>query len=477
MVMLKILRSKKTAKKIWIGLAVVIIPAFCLWGFGSALRSKGETPFLGRVFGKSISTQEYIKHYRAVRNQYLIQLGEEQLAKLEKHLNLEMEAWDRIILLAEAKRKKITVNNKEVIDSIKQYPFFQNAGKFNPALYREIITYVFRTSPRQFEEEIRDNLTIAKLYYQVTSQIRLSDEEIKHAYEKINEQISLDYISTLPDDFLGEVSVEKQELLDYYNQNTEQFSRPLSYNLEYIKLESKDNQIIKEIGQLLNQGFSLQDAVKNTEWEIQETGFFNTNQPIPQIGWSTEILEILPKLKAKDKAWPQPIQTDANIVYFVGLKEKREPHTPPFEDIQDEVKQKLTHQKASQIAKGKLEACGKEAEISNLAAAAEKFNLEIGQTELFKRQGYVEGLGDSDIFFEAVENLAEDQISQIVTTPSGFYLVKLKQRIRPDEKEFQQEKEEFATNLLAQKREEYFRNFLSELKNRPNTFSKHIAAD
>jgi len=299
--MLKILRSKKTAKKIWITLAILIIPAFCLWGFGSALRSREETPFLGKVFGKSISIQEYVNNYKAIRNQYLIQLGEDELTKLEKYLNLETQTWDRIILLAEAKRKKIRVSNREVIDSIKQYPFFQSGGRFDPALYREIITYVFRTNPRQFEEETRDNLIIAKLYYQVTHQIRLSDEEIKNAYEKINEQVSLDYISALPDDFLDAVSVEEQELLDYYNQNNEQFSRPLSYNLEYIRIENKDNQISKEIVQLLNQGFSLQDAVENTEWEVKETGLFNINEPIPQIGWSTEILEILPKLKAKGK--------------------------------------------------------------------------------------------------------------------------------------------------------------------------------
>jgi len=63
MIMLKILRSKKTAKKIWITLAILIIPAFCLWGFGSALRSREETPFLGKVFGKSISIQEYVNNY------------------------------------------------------------------------------------------------------------------------------------------------------------------------------------------------------------------------------------------------------------------------------------------------------------------------------------------------------------------------------------------------------------------------------
>jgi len=176
--MLKILRSKKTAKKIWITLAAVIIPAFCLWGLGSAIRDRKSVNSLGKVFGKSINTQEYVTNYRAIRNQYLFRLGKDELGKLEAYLNLEAQTWDRIILLAEARRRKIRVSNQEVVDVIKQYPFFQNQGRFNPALYRETITYVFGVSPRQFEEETRDSIIIAKLYSQVTGQIKINDEEI-----------------------------------------------------------------------------------------------------------------------------------------------------------------------------------------------------------------------------------------------------------------------------------------------------------
>ena len=405
MSMLKVLRSKKTAKKIWITLAVIIIPAFCLWGFGAVFRGREKPVFLGKVFGKSIGIQEYLKNYRALRNQYLIQLGEEQLAKLEKYLNLEAQVWDRIILLAESRRKRIRIGNEEVVEFIKQYPFFQKKDKFDPQLYQEIITYVFRTSPREFEEEIRDNLTIARLYQKVTEQISVGDDEIKNAYIKENEQISLDYILANFEDFLNEVSTEEQELLNYYNSNSEQFRKPLSYNLEYIRLDSSNKETINKIIQLLNQGLSLSNIAKDNDLEIKETVLFSSNEPIPGIGWSTEILRILSKLELKGKAWPQPIHIDDNVAYFVGLKESREPYIPPFEDVKDEVNQSLRQQKSSQIAQEKLEACRNEIETSGFAEAAKNFNLKTGETELFKPQGYVKGLGDSDIFFKAVQNL------------------------------------------------------------------------
>ena len=57
--MLRILRNKKTAKKIWIGLAIIIIPAFALWGFGGSARDRQESASAGKIFGKTISNLEF----------------------------------------------------------------------------------------------------------------------------------------------------------------------------------------------------------------------------------------------------------------------------------------------------------------------------------------------------------------------------------------------------------------------------------
>jgi hypothetical protein len=468
MFVLRILRSKKTAKKIWIALAIVIIPAFCFWGFGSALRDRKESAFVGKVFGKSISKQEYLRNYKAIRDLYLIQLGQEQLAKLEKYLNLNPQVWERIILLSEAKRMNISVSNQEVVDSIKQYPFFQRKGGFDPEVYQDTITYVFRTNPRVFEEEIRDNLTIAKLHQKVTANISIDEDEIKDAYIKQNEQISLEYILVQIQDFINQVAVEEEELVDYYNSNPGKFKKSLSYNLEYIKSGDKDNQTISRVTQLLKQGFSLQNIAKDTGLELKQTGLFSDNEPIPQIGWSTEILKILPQLKPKGKPWPKPIHTDANIVYFVSLDEKKEPYIQPFDDVREQVNQMLRQQKAKQTAQERLNACYNEAEIVGFKESAKEFNLKTGKTELFKPRGYVEGLGNSDVFFDAVQDLKEGQISKILNTPSGFCIVKLLQRIKPDEEEFNQEKEKFSNNLLEQKKQEYFNQFLTDLRDKAN---------
>lgn len=469
--MFRKLRNRKTIKKIWIGLAIIIIPAFFLWGFGAALRGQDEpSPFAGRIRGRRISRQDFAKSYRAVINRLLMQIGREQLAQLQEYLDLEAQAWDRIVLLDEARRRRITTGNAEVIDFIKEIPFFKSQGRFDPEFYREIITYEFRINPRDFEEEVRDNLTLGKLYEKVISDIILSEEEIKEAFNKENEQIQLNYISARGDDFLEAARVEQEQVLEYYNQDPTRFKKPLSYNLEYIKVAAEDAQTIAKISQSLDSGKSLQAAAKEAELEVTLSGFFQINEPIPHIGWSTEILRILDRLSPQQAAWPRPIQVDPEFVYFVGLKERKPPRIPAFDEIKDEIIRELKREIAAQAAREKLTACASQAKTIGLSEAAEIFGLEYGSSELFGRASYVRGLGDSERFFAASAGLEVNDFSKIISTPERFYIVELVKRVLPQEEEFIQEKERFAEIMQQELREASFQEFLNELKNKPNTY-------
>lgn len=183
--MLKILRNKKTAKKIWIALGIIILPAFVFWGFSGALSDRKNQEILGKINGKKISGEDFRESLHAVRSLALMQYGE-KLPEVEKELNLEAQAWQRILLLFEAKKQKITASDKEVIKLIQAFPFFQYKGEFNDKIYNEVLKNIFRTQPRIFEEEIRQNIIISKLYRKVTEGITVNDDEIKEGYIKTN---------------------------------------------------------------------------------------------------------------------------------------------------------------------------------------------------------------------------------------------------------------------------------------------------
>lgn len=471
--MLKRLRHKKTAKKVWIILAILIVPAFVLWGSGSLIRSKQEAAYAGRIFGRNISLLEYKDALDAVRNQAIMQFGE-NFSEIEKTLNLESRAWLRIILLSEARKRKITVSDREVIELIESYPIFLRNGQFDNRMYSELLRYVFRTQPRAFEEQARENLVLSKLYKQVTGGLSLNGEEIRTEYRKANEEISLYYITSVISDFVKDINPSEQDLKDYFANNPLQFKQPLSFNLDYLVLESEHK--AREAILLLNKKAGLDKISRDLGIPVKETGLFSQTGPIPGIGWSPEILNLISKLKIGQ--YTVPIQM-GKYYYVLRLKEIKEAGIPDFEKIKDGAREMFIRDKSTKLAKDKIETClvnlkesyrlnPKSIDFQNSAKAC---GLKSDSTGYFRYGSYIEGIGASDRFFLEASKLKEDGFSGIISTGlSGFYIIKLKSRIPVDEKKFASEKEEFGKRLLSQRQEEYFAQFIEELKRKAQNF-------
>jgi len=77
--MLKILRKRKVAKKIFYFLAIVIVPAFVLWGSSSVIRNKDEKGYAGEIFGKKVSFNQYAHARQGWRVQLQLQYEENDL--------------------------------------------------------------------------------------------------------------------------------------------------------------------------------------------------------------------------------------------------------------------------------------------------------------------------------------------------------------------------------------------------------------
>ncbi|MCM8770581.1 MAG: SurA N-terminal domain-containing protein, partial [Candidatus Omnitrophica bacterium] len=232
---LKRLRKKKTAKRIWIVLIIIILPAFVFWGLGSASKAKRRQNYAGELFGKKVSLQEFIDAYHAVITQGIMRWGEENFEKIAKSTDLRQEAWNRLILLRAAQSKRIQAGDKELAAYIQNEPLFQYKGKFNPKTYKEILQYVLHVPVNVFEEQMRKSLMIVKLYEDVADQIKLSEEEIKEAYRLTNEKIAIDYIAALYAQLSKEIQVTDSEIQDYYHRNEKELKKTY-IDLDYLKI-------------------------------------------------------------------------------------------------------------------------------------------------------------------------------------------------------------------------------------------------
>jgi hypothetical protein len=460
-----LLHNKKTQKLIWVILAILVLPAFLFWGFGSFVRSREQLVYTTKIFGRRIQPSEYQEAMEAVRNQAIMQLGD-NFSKMQKYLNLEAQAWERIILLIEAKKRKIRTTDKEVTDFLRRHPLFQANGSFNTQVYSQMLQYAFHAQPRAFEEQTRQNIILGKLYNNVAKEVNLTDAEIRQAYQKENEKISIYYIASAPSEFTKDINPQNKELEDYFAKNPLEFKQPLSFNIEYVYLDSEEK--INSFIRGLKKG-NFDKLAKDYGLTVKETGLFAQDQPIPGIGWSPEILNLISKYKIGQISVPVHID---KYYYVLRLKEKKEPYIPEYNAVKKKVREVVIRDISQNIAREKINDCLKRLNQATSGTepdfdkAAKEYGLKSNSTDFFKYGSYIEGIGASDIFFAAVKELKEGASSGVIESPGGFYIIKLKSRVPVDEKKFEAEKKEFTGKLISQRKEEYFMKFLEELKRR-----------
>ena len=465
--MLKQLRNKKLAKKIWIALAVIIVPAFVFWGFGGAFRSKEETAPAGKIAGLNVSFLDFKEAIEAVRNQAIMQLGD-NFQEVQKNLNLENMAWERLVLLAEARRRKITASDQEVVALVQQYPFFRTQeGPFDNRLYTEILQYVFHTPARQFEEQTRQNLILSKLFNQVSAGVKLNDEEVKLEYQKANDLLNLQYIAASLTEFKTGIPPKIEEIKGYFDKHSLEFKQPLSFNIEYIALDSQEK--LQNVTQHLKKNTDLKKIAAELGIEAKVTGLFREFDPIPGIGWAPQVIQVISKLKPGEYS---PVFKLDKTFLLLRLKERKEPYIPEFEAVKDKVRETLIKEEANRRALEKIEGAFsalKENRLLDFTKIAKEFGLKSGFTGDFKFGSYIEGIGASDTFWNAAGGLEEKAFSPIIEMPSGFYIIKVKSRNTFDEKKFSAEKEAFTRRLLLEQQQGYFIEFVSELKRKTLT--------
>ncbi len=509
--MLRQLRKRKTMKRILWALVILIIPPFTFWGIGSAMRSRDKGPsYAGKVFDKKVSFEEYGNALEAVKTQALMIYGK-NLNEIAGQLDLQKQAWERIILLKEAKKNRIKVSDDEVVSMIARFPFFQSNGKFDQRAYDLILNQVFRIDARQFEEEMREAVKISKLRDYVTKGIIVTDADALHEFKKENEKIEIAYILISPKDFVKDAVIDEKELKKYYEENTESFRVGEQVNVEYIGFEFSDyekavqvteDQIkgyydkhkdefdpkkeFKDLKDPIKEGLikdsakekaleaaekidyalagkekSFEDTAKANSLPIKETGLFEKEGFIPQIGYFPEIQERAFKLDVGEQSGLIKSKSGfAKGYYIIRLKAKKPPYIPSYAEAKEKIEKILKQQKAFGIASAEADRLQKN--IADLMKsknvkfedAAAEVKHPAKRSAPFTRNGYIEGLGVAEELGDNIlqENPVTGQISGVLKTRTGFCIISILNIAPADEEIFKKDKEELLKKTLEAKK-------------------------
>jgi peptidyl-prolyl cis-trans isomerase D len=478
--MLKLLRKKKVAKRIYYVLAALIIPAFVIWGSASVMNKSKAPDYAGVLFGKKVSYEDFQNAMTAWKTQLKLQYGEKAEEAASTIFNPVQATWDRLTMLEEVRRRKIKVDDAETIKALTELPFLQRNGKFDPQTYELFLKYFIGLAPRIFEEHLRQNLAMAEIFKQETKGTAVSDEEVKAAYEKQNVQTRVAYIAFSPDAYKENVTVTDQEVQAYFEKSKETFKVPPQVDTVYAGVEYKEGateeekeavkEKIKQLGNLARTK-GLVAAAKELTIEIKETGYFGLDDPIPTLGWLPQLSNLL--FDTETGSLSQIIQTSRGLFIF-EIKDKKESYVPSFEEAKLKVKEALTNEKAKEIAKKKAEDLLVKIKNNKLSLekAAEEAKLPVKETPLFSRESYVAELGMAQNLKDAAFKLEKGAIAdEIVSLDQGFYIIQSLESPKLDEEKFGQEKEPFSKQLLEEKRNQTFNTFFETLRNKAHLVS------
>lgn len=487
--MLKVLRNKELKRKvIWV-VVIIIIISFGLFGTAYLITGAGQDNYAGKIYGKKIEFKDFEKAYQIVHIQAMMRYGD-NFNKVRDFLNLEAQAWDRLILLHEANRRKIKVFDDQVVKSIENNVFFQRNGQFDSIVYNEVIKYVFRIQPRTFEESIRENLQMALLFDQETQGITVSPDEIQSEFKRINEQVQVSYVLVTPDDYIDEKMFDAAAAQQYFEQNKESFQIPSAVNVEYIAvpfdknknatpIEQSTDEQAAETDKSFEQAQAIYDELLvnpdlNTvaaahTLTVKQTGFFSSDTPDLTLGWSFELLNQVFKMKPEDIQGPFETSTGHVILKIV---EKRGAFIPEYEEVKDKVKDSYLREQAKEITKTKtaefkekIKEILNRSEVRDFSKTAKELGLNIEQTPNFNRGQYLPNIGIIKDFENAAFALTEEKdISEVIETPKGYCILHLDNFTPAVQDRFKEQEAELKEKLLSERKNEVFSEYMTRIR-------------
>ncbi len=515
--MLDLMRKKKETfviKAIFVLIVLSFIGTiFLVWGRGEEGFGR-QSGYAAKVDRTTISFESYQNSYQRLREIYQQILGPNLTPEMEKELNFQQQAIERLIenvlVIKAAKGLGVSVSKDEIAAAIAAMPAFQQNGAFDYGLYQQMLK-TNRITPQDFEESQERDLLINKTRAAVTNKVTVSDEEALKQYHREQDKIELSYVSFSAANLAAGIKPTDADLNDYLQKNADRFKTPEKVAISYFLLPhttqvsglqvtaeetetfyrknldrylAKDNspvpfeqvkervkadalrqkaakQLFEKAADTLFQNIKSGDinlVASKLNAKTEQTALFTANTPPQTLAGETTLLKKAFELKQDELGGP--VET-AKGVYIFKVVEKKGAELPPLAQVRSSVEQQVRLVKAAELAKQKA------IETQKTLTSGEA-GLTLSTTPAFgyNLQGTVPGIGASKPMLEKVFDLttATPAPAEPFLVNDRWFAIRLKQRIAASSEGFAPRKEEIKARLLPVRQEAALRDWLKELR-------------
>jgi len=383
----------------------IIIVVFVFY-FGS-IGGRERAERIAMVDGKPIVYADYQREYQNLVDMYRARFGQGLTEEMLKSLNLKKQALDNMInqalIFRKADEMGIKVTEDEVKAVILAYPGFQMNGAFNQRLYEQNLRTVKMTAD-EFEENQRKMMISLKVEALIREGASVADQEVRELYRMQNEKIDIDFVEISPKSFTGNVKPAPADLAAYLKAHEAQFRVPEQVQIKYLAF--------------LGQNYAAPSKVSDAD----VADYYDRNKQ----QW-TKDKQVRPLAEVKDKIVAELAAVNG---MYSASDEAKKAHDTIYQN-------------------------------ENFDAYAAEKKLPVRTTGLFRLDQPPEEFRPMADFAKAVSRLQKGEISRVLQSDKGYYLIQLvtrKSPYVPDLKEIEPEVEklyrEGEAQRLAQKEAE-----------------------
>lgn len=233
--------------------------------------------------------------------------------------------------------------------------------------------------------------------------------------------------------------------------------QPSETTMEQLRYQAEDfAQSSKEVS------YDSLAAADSFAVEVKETRFFSKSSYIPGVGYMPAAVNFAFRSKIGTTS---EVYEDQKAYYVFRVSDMKEAGYSPLAEVEAQINTAVLKDKRMVLAKAKAEDISDSLSAgSTLDQVAASCSLEVKEADFFNRSGYVPGVGNYEGFKGASFKLDSLQVSDVVETTRGYYIIQQTGHQPIDEEQFEKQKEFLKMNLLQQRRSQAFNQWFADMK-------------
>ena len=462
--MLEVIRKRQ--RILLIVVTVLTIVSF-VWFMSPTRTRDSPQAVIGKINGRSITVEELQKVDRSGQIAYLLQFSDllQQLAAGQgsREQQREVFAWNVLLIRDESKRLQLDPSAEEIRNAERSLAAFQTDNQFDPSKYQQTVELLKKNgmTAADLDDVMADQLRFQKISAIIRGSCPLPEALYRQTYEQQNQLLRCSFIRLNSADFQKDLVVSDQDVQNYYKEHAAQLQTPEKKKIEFVAFalteEQKklaDQQKQTELKTLAEQAEAFvqplsdhpdqfDQVAQEKGLKVQQTGFFEANQPDPLIMTLPEVVRQAQNL-TKDQPLDEVQGKDG--FYVIKLVDLQPSRPLTLEEAKDQIVTGIKKGKVQEaiLTKGQQIRSQIEEAIkggATFADAAQKAGLKVESAEPFAMMGKPDM--KNPVFVALRMNQVElqpGQISGVLFESEDGLLVHLDSKDPIDENKYQAEK-------------------------------------